>query len=1181
MPRLACMSATVLCLGAVAPTASSQEQAARRITITPECPAVPAGFAIDLVLHHPDVKWPSAVHCREDGSLLVAEDPMDMPGPSNQPLDRIWLLRFAADGSFTKTLFAEKLFAVMGLQEIDDAIYVMNMPHLTVLRDRDGDGVAEERRELITNLGPVAPGWPGGFNDHIVSGLRLGMDGFLYVSVGDKGVPGANGTDGSAIQLHGGGVVRVRPDGSQLEVVATGTRNHLDVAMNELDDLFTYDNTDDGLGWWTRFTHVMPTGYYGYPWDYHDHTDRMLPPMRDDGGGSGVGALVYREDAWPAEFQGDVFCCDWADRAVRHHKVERAGATYRCTLAEEFITAGKSGEFRPLDIAESADGRYLYIADWNHPGWMTPQVAGRVWRVRREDDRLGEPLRAGLPGTTVTELAAASDDVLVANLDHPAFRRRLAVQRELARRGDASLLLRVLHDEKSSDRTKRHTLWALDQGCPDLRGVAFATLLGSSNTELRIDATRALGEHRLGKAKLNGDLPMSVHPIVEQLGILVATDPCLDVRREAAIALGRIGDASALWPLVRALDTCDDLFVRFAIRQAIHVLPCDWRLLLQKLLPMASPRAQEDLWLALHELYDSSLAQELCAAVRYAFFTPAQRARALLVLGELHKKRPPWDGKWWQTQPAKSGWPAKTVAWDGTLFVEVAIDDAFHADEPELRAAAMEVVRITREPRFFHFAEEQLDATPDPLERVRLIELLAILDDHNAAPHFRRGLAHTDGRVRAAAATAFGRVFGADARADLRATKGDEDASVRNAALLELARFPDATDLDAYLRGLAIEIPRAACRSAIATLRDAVRPEIEARADRNELSSAALATLREIYFEPLPLLHWRLLGPFDRGIHLPTIEGAAPGTLDTTFSLPIASFAADPHTLAKSPTNDAAPPHGFVNLKALLTDQNSVTAYALALVDSPAARRARCAIGSDDGLTVWVNGVKVDENLGDRAWSPDQDRFEVALAAGRNEILLRIEQGSGDWSFNCKLSEPESGPLYASASAVIGADGTAAPFDLAKWRDFALTNHGDPTRGKERFYDEKGPGCFRCHAVAGVGPKVGPDLRDVGTKYPRAELITSLLEPSQRIQEGYTATNVFLKNGDVLAGLVTAEIDGVITLVEATGVSRALKLDEIRERRVSKLSGMPTGVAEQLTPPELADLVAWLETLKQ
>src|SRR5262245_20879391 len=91
--------------------------ASGRITATPKCPKAPEGFTVELVMEQPDVRWPSAVHCLEDGSLLVAEDPMDMPGPTDQPLDRIWRLRFAPDGTLTKTPFAERLSALMASKE--------------------------------------------------------------------------------------------------------------------------------------------------------------------------------------------------------------------------------------------------------------------------------------------------------------------------------------------------------------------------------------------------------------------------------------------------------------------------------------------------------------------------------------------------------------------------------------------------------------------------------------------------------------------------------------------------------------------------------------------------------------------------------------------------------------------------------------------------------------------------------------------------------------------------------------------------------------------------------------------------------------------------------------------------------------------------------------------------------
>jgi putative heme-binding domain-containing protein len=191
--------------------------------------------------------------------------------------------------------------------------------------------------------------------------------------------------------------------------------------------------------------------------------------------------------------------------------------------------------------------------------------------------------------------------------------------------------------------------------------------------------------------------------------------------------------------------------------------------------------------------------------------------------------------------------------------------------------------------------------------------------------------------------------------------------------------------------------------------------------------------------------------------------------------------------------------------------------------------------------------------------------------------MVRIDQSAGDWSFNVKVTDEPTGPLFDGA---VDARPAEIAFDLATWRDFALANAGDPARGKALFHSESGPGCFRCHAIAGVGPKVGPDLRDVGKKYPRAELITSILEPSQRIQDGYRAVNLFLADGDVWTGLVTAEANGTLTLVDASGRARVAAADQVTSRRESKLSAMPGGLAEPFTRQELADLVAWLETLR-
>jgi hypothetical protein len=63
----------------------------------------------------------------------------------------------------------------------------------------------------VTNLGHVPY---GGLNDHCVSGFTLGMDGFFYISVGDRGVYQAKGRDdGSTSRCRAAGSFAVVPTG--------------------------------------------------------------------------------------------------------------------------------------------------------------------------------------------------------------------------------------------------------------------------------------------------------------------------------------------------------------------------------------------------------------------------------------------------------------------------------------------------------------------------------------------------------------------------------------------------------------------------------------------------------------------------------------------------------------------------------------------------------------------------------------------------------------------------------------------------------------------------------------------------------------------------------------------------------------------------------------------------------
>jgi glucose/arabinose dehydrogenase len=237
--------------------------------------------AIDpFVAAYPRIKHPSVVCAAPDGRIFVGEDPMDMAAKGNEPNDRVVCIH--PDGRVT--VFAEKLYAVYGMQYIDGKLYIHHCPKLSVFDD--DNGVGKYRVDLIDTTNP-AP-WGGGeFNDHIPANIRLGMDGYLYMSVGDKGIFGAvSNIDGRKAEIRGGGILRIKPDGTNLEVFSTGTRNHLDMSINAEDAMFTYDNTDDGLGWWTRFTHMVDGGFYGYPYDYLPQRPYTLGRMEEYGGAS-------------------------------------------------------------------------------------------------------------------------------------------------------------------------------------------------------------------------------------------------------------------------------------------------------------------------------------------------------------------------------------------------------------------------------------------------------------------------------------------------------------------------------------------------------------------------------------------------------------------------------------------------------------------------------------------------------------------------------------------------------------------------------------------------------------------------------------------------------------------------------------------------------------------------------
>src|SRR4051812_39880466 len=426
-------------------------------------------WKLEVLKEKPAIHTPSVVAAAPDGRIFVAEDPMDQQGPGNKPGDRVLCIH--PDGKVT--VFADKLYAVFGLAYYDGKLFVHHSPKFTVFTDDVATGTGKDPVDYYDTDNPAT--WGGGnLNDHIPAQIRLGMDGWFYMSTGDKGVYGVvSKIDGSKVELKGGGVLRFRPDGTHFEVYCSGTRNHLDISMNAEDEIFSYDNTDDGLGWNTRFTHMVDGGFYGYPYDYRPKDDdaegqalwkelkepinkakteydtkvkeatknaktdeekaaitakldfpkpsALVPPFRpytlwaidDFGGGSPTGALGYNEDALPEEYRGNLFHCDWGKKQLERYVVERSGATYKIAKRDDKFLKGGTEPFRPLGITIAPDGMGFYICDWNYDGWNAKLDIGRFMKLTWTGKTLPPPKPAWyVPAATGQKFEASTQDLI-------------------------------------------------------------------------------------------------------------------------------------------------------------------------------------------------------------------------------------------------------------------------------------------------------------------------------------------------------------------------------------------------------------------------------------------------------------------------------------------------------------------------------------------------------------------------------------------------------------------------------------------------------------------------------------------------------------------------------------------------------------------------------------------------
>jgi quinoprotein glucose dehydrogenase len=464
-------------------------------------------------------------------------------------------------------------------------VWFTNIPHLWLLQGDAKEGTtpstATKRTPLLSGFG-VRFGYTG----HDFHGLAFGPDGKLYYSIGDRGTH-VTTREGEVIALPDtGAVFRSNPDGTEMEVVATGLRNPQELVFDEYGNLFTGDNDCDNgdlerlvyvveggdSGWRVGYQHA-PLGKAG-PWmrerlwqpRFPEQAAYLLPPICNiEDGPSGL--TYHPGTGLTPEYRGHFFITHFKGSIARSgvftYQLRQDGATFAPIGSAQFI-----GGMLPTDVTFGPDGRF-YVSDWVE-GWPKSRK-GRIYAVAPSQPDADAAARLDAMRRLFAEGMTGRDSAeLVRLLAHPDQRIRLEAQFELADRGQASVatLQQLAQNPAAAQLARLHAIWGLGQiGRKAPTAVApLLSLLRDADSEVRAQAAKVLGDNTVASAydalltRLQDEAPRVRFFAAQSLGKLRRADatPALieylrrnqdrdAYERHAAVhALERIGATPAL-----------------------------------------------------------------------------------------------------------------------------------------------------------------------------------------------------------------------------------------------------------------------------------------------------------------------------------------------------------------------------------------------------------------------------------------------------------------------------------------------------------------------------------------------------------------------------------------------------------------------------------------------------------
>lgn len=202
------------------------------------------------------------------------------------------------------------------------------------------------------------------------------------------------------------------------------------------------------------------------------------------------------------------------------------------------------------------------------------------------------------------------------------------------------------------------------------------------------------------------------------------------------------------------------------------------------------------------------------------------------------------------------------------------------------------------------------------------------------------------------------------------------------------------------VEGAVVQIPRQQIVELVKQEKS-LMPELVLKSVTAQDAADLLAFLVTLQESRVHATNFKVLGPFsnDKPEHRGHDFGPekSPGSIDGAARYP-GKGGKDVSwgTFSAVPGGTGIPEIDVAKLAAAAkTASDHVIYYFASTIDSATDQPATLAIGSDDGIQVWLNGQKVHDHRVTRALQAGQDKVQVQLKAGKNLLLLKLDQGNG------------------------------------------------------------------------------------------------------------------------------------------------------------------------------------------